>query len=146
MLTDTKNLLSHQWLSLHSDHEQYERYALLIKLSAIIITLTTVIFPNTYLGTIVLLLITWVMEAVWKTFQARTASAIITIEGQLIDNELNKEEEKPVNHYTMYSQWQANRRGLNTLLREYITSSLKPTVLLPYIPLLMLVIILEISP
>lgn len=145
MLTDTKNLLSHQWLSLHSDHEQYERYALLIKLSAIMITLATVIFPSTYLSKIVLLLITWLLEAVWKTFQARTASAIITIERQLINNELNEEEKKPATHYSMYSQWQANRCGLNTLLGEYITTSLKPTVLFPYIPLLMLVIILEIS-
>jgi|MDSY01.2.fsa_nt_gb hypothetical protein len=142
MLTDSNNLLSQQWLSLHNDHEQYERYALLIKLFAIVITLTSFVFSMPPLITTVLLVITWLLEGVWKTFQARTASAIITIEKKLIENEVIEEGKKPVTYYSMYSQWQANRRDLNTLFREYITSSLKPTVLFPYLLLLMLAIVL----
>jgi hypothetical protein len=142
MLTDSKNLLSQQWLSLHNDHEQYERYALLIKLFAIVITLTSFVFSMPPLITTVLLVITWLLEGVWKTFQTRTASAIITIEKKLIENEVIEEGKKPVTYYSMYSQWQANRRDLNTLFREYITSSLKPTVLFPYLLLLMLAIVL----
>jgi len=142
MLTDSNNLLSQQWLSLHNDHEQYERYSLLIKLFAIVITLTSFVFSMPPLITTVLLVITWLLEGVWKTFQARTASAIITIEKKLIENEVIEEGKKPVTYYSMYSQWQANRRDLNTLFREYITSSLKPTVLFPYLLLLMLAIVL----
>jgi hypothetical protein len=142
MLTDSKNLLSQQWLSLHNDHEQYERYALLIKLFTIAMTLTSFVFSMPLLIITVLLVITWLLEGIWKTFQARTASAIITIEKQLLDNEVIEEGKKPVTYYGIYSQWQANRRDLNTLLREYITSSLKPTVLFPYMLLLMLAIVL----
>jgi hypothetical protein len=83
MLTDSNNLLSQQWLSLHNDHEHYERYALLIKLFAIVITLTSFVFSMPPLIITVLLVITWLLEGVWKTFQARTASAIITIEKKI---------------------------------------------------------------
>ena len=142
MLTDSNNLLSQQWLSLHNDHEQYERYALLIKLTATVMTLTAFIFSMPPLSITSLLLITWLLEGVWKTFQARAASTIITIEKQLIENEIIEQSKKPITHCSMYSQWQANRRDLNSLFIEYIVSSLKPTVLFPYIPLLILVITL----
>jgi hypothetical protein len=142
MLTDSNNLLSQQWLSLHNDHEQYERYALLIKLFAIVITLTSFVFSMPPLITTVLLVITWLLEGVWKTFQARTASAIITIEKKLKEDEVIKQSNKPITYYSMYTQWQINQRDLFTLVIEYLTSSLKPTVLFPYIPLFMLVIIL----
>jgi hypothetical protein len=142
MLTDSNNLLSQQWLSLHNDHEQYERYALLIKLFAIVITLTSFVFSMPPLIITVLLVITWLLEGVWKTFQARTASAIITIEKKLKEDEVIKQSNKPITYYSMYTQWQTNQRDLFTLVIEYLTSSLKPTVLFPYIPLFMLVIIL----
>jgi hypothetical protein len=142
MLTDSNNLLSQQWLSLHNDHEHYERYALLIKLFAIMITLTSFVFSMPPLIITVLLVITWLLEGVWKTFQARTASAIITIEKKLKEDEVIKQSNKPITYYSMYTQWQTNQRDLFTLVIEYFTSSLKPTVLFPYIPLFMLVIIL----
>jgi hypothetical protein len=142
MLTDSNNLLSQQWLTLHNDYEQYERYALLIKLTAIVMSLTALVFSISPLSTTLLLVITWLLEGVWKTFQARTAFAIITIEKKLKEDEVIKHSKKPITYYSMYTQWQINQRDLFTLVIEYLTSSLKPTVLFPYIPLFMLVIIL----
>jgi len=36
MTTSPRDLLSQEWNTLHQDHERYDRYALLIKLTAVL--------------------------------------------------------------------------------------------------------------
>ena len=82
----------------------------------------------------------WLQEGIWKTFQQRTANAIIAIEDKLDihNDEQSNESMKP---YLVYMQWQENRPNIQALIVEYVSNSLKPTVMYPYLPLMLVVLI-----
>ncbi|KGJ91347.1 hypothetical protein [Colwellia psychrerythraea] len=140
MITDSKQLLVEQWHTLHNNHETYENYALIIKLVATIVTLIAFTFSVTTFVTLSILAILWLQEAIWKTFQQRTANAILTIEDKLAlpEEEQIHESNKP---YLVYKHWRENRPKTNELITEYLRSSIKPTVIYPYLPLMLLTLI-----
>ena len=41
--------------------------------------------------------------------------------------------------FTLHTRWQAQRRGVLGLVREYLSSAMRPTVAFPYLVLLLLV-------
>tara|TARA_B100000809_G_scaffold239660_1_gene261354 strand:- start:15 stop:443 length:429 start_codon:yes stop_codon:yes gene_type:complete len=140
MKTVSKQLLVEQWQTLHNDHENYESYALIIKLVAITITLFALAFSVTSMATLLLLATLWLQEGIWKTFQQRTVNAIIVIEDKLALTETEHQKES-IQPYLLYKQWQENRPATSALITEYISNSLKPTVLYPYFPLILVVLI-----
>ena len=140
MTTVSKQLLLQQWQTLHNNHENYEQYALIIKLVATTLTLLTLTFSTTLLVALLLLAVLWLQEGIWKTFQCRTANAIMAIEDKLALNEAEQTSES-IQAYLVYQQWQNNRPTSTALVAEYVSNSLKPTVLYPYIPLMLVVVI-----
>ncbi len=141
MTTVTNQLLLKQWQTLHNSHEDYEKYALIIKLAAIASTFLIFTFSITTLVALLLIAALWLQEGIWKTFQSRTADAIMAIEEKLALNETEQSND-PEQLYLFYKQWSANRPNSKMLVTEYIKNSLKPTVIYPYLPLLLLIIIL----
>jgi len=140
MTTDSKQILVAQWQTLHNTHENYENYALIIKLVTIAMTLFTFTLSiNTF---VILLILTtlWLQEGIWKTFQQRTANAIMVIEDKLNIDDIEQTSESDKSHL-VYKQWQDNRPNSTALITEYIGNSLKPTVIYPYVPLMLVVII-----
>ncbi len=140
MTTDSKQLLVEQWHTLHNNHETYENYALIIKLVATTITLFAFAFSVATFVTLLILATLWLQEGIWKTFQQRTANAIITIEDKLAQNEVEQKDESN-EPYLLYKHWQVNRPKTKKLIAEYVSNSLKPTVMYPYLPLLLVVLI-----
>jgi hypothetical protein len=140
MTTDSKQLLVEQWHTLHNNHETYENYALIIKLVATTITLFAFAFSVATFVTLLILATLWLQEGIWKTFQQRTANAIITIEDKLAQNEVEQKDESN-EAYLLYKHWQVNRPNTKKLIAEYVSNSLKPTVMYPYLPLLLVVLI-----
>ena len=140
MTTVSKQLLVEQWRTLHNNHENYESYALIIKLVATAITLFAFTFSVATFVTFLILATLWLQEGIWKTFQQRTANAIIAIENKLDihNDEQSNESMKP---YLVYKQWQENRPNTQVLIVEYVSNSLKPTVMYPYLPLMLIVLI-----
>ena len=140
MTAVSKQLLIEQWQTLHNNHENYESYALIIKLVATAIALFAFTFSVATFVALLILATLWLQEGIWKTFQQRTANAIIAIEDKLAlsESELSSESIKP---YLVYKQWQANRPSTKALITEYVCNSLKPTVLYPYFPLMLVVLI-----
>ncbi len=140
MTTVSSQLLHEQWQTLHNSHESFEQYALIIKLVAI--TSTLLVFTFSVSTPIALLLIAtlWLQEGIWKTFQSRTAGAIMAIEEKFALNESEQSNglDQP---YLLYKQWQANRPNTKAMITEYIQNSLKPTVIYPYLPLMLVLLI-----
>lgn len=136
----SKQFLVEQWKTLHNSHESYEQYALIIKLFAITLTLLTFAFSVSMLVTLFVLTTLWIQEGIWKTFQCRAASAIIAVEDKLALSE-PEDTNDSTEPYLLYKQWQENRSSTAALVTEYVSNSLKPTVLYPYIPLMFIVII-----
>jgi len=140
MTTVSTQLLLKQWQTLHNSHEDYEHYALIIKLVAVSATLCIYIVSLSMIVSLLLIAALWLQEGIWKTFQSRTADAIMVIEDKLAvtDHEKSDEAEQP---YLLYKQWQDSRPNAKVLITEYVKNSLKPTVIYPYLPLLLLIII-----
>jgi len=140
MTTVSKQFLVEQWQTLHNNHENYESYALIIKLVATAITLFALTFSIATIVTLLLLATIWLQEGIWKTYQQRTVNAIIEIEDKLALKEAEQTDES-MQPYLVYKQFQKNRPAVNALIAEYISNSLKPTVIYPYVPLMIVVLI-----
>lgn len=129
---DRTTLLGHEWQTLQNNHEQYERSALLIKLSSLAFFLAgiAVNLPALWLGTAVFLC--WLLEGIYKTYQERLAQRLLGIELLLRDAEPSPPAMQ------LYTEWAARRPSGLSLIACYASSALRPTVAYPYLPTLIL--------
>jgi hypothetical protein len=133
MTVESEALLVKEWQSLHNSHERYEQYALIIKLFSVAVTLFSFAFYQVTIVITLLLAVLWLQEGIWKTYQARTNNRIELIEKALLENNLSA--------FQFYSQWSKNRPSSVGLVMEYIKNALKPTVIYPYFPLILITVI-----
>ena len=69
MTSVSKTLLSQQWQTMHNSYENYEQYALIIKLITVVIAVFAWSFSLPNYITLALIALLWLQEAIWKTFQ-----------------------------------------------------------------------------
>jgi hypothetical protein len=114
--------LGQEWITLQNHYEQYEKGGLLIKLFAIALCAIGFMLALHELVMGLLLLVLWLQEGIFRTFQARLGMRILRIEQGVKTGE-----------------GVASRSGMLGLLREYAVSALRPTVAFPYAVLLLLI-------
>ncbi len=131
----TTSLLASEWSLLQNQFDSYEKYSLLIKLSSIGI-LSAAYFSNhlSVFVLLLLLLILWLQDAIWKTFQARIDARLLQLENYL-SNEHSLESRDGI-AFQFNSLYAQNRPGSVGLLKEYLRQSLRPTVAFPHIVLI----------
>lgn len=129
---DSKALLAGEWQTLQDNHEQYERHALLIKLSCIALCTAGLAahLPLLWIGASVLLL--WLQDGIFKTYQGRLAERLMQVEAQL------GQASPGLPAMQLYTEWTAKRPGGARLIAEYAISASRPTVAFPYLPILLL--------
>lgn len=138
-MTSENNIdLTSEWQVLHYSHEKYEHLALLIKLFSVALTVFTITSSLSCLIAMLLLAVLWLQEGVWKTFQARTSARIEAIENAI---NTNKNTESKFDAFYFYNHWSQNRPTTTNLISSYIKSALKPTVIYPYLPLMIVVLV-----
>ena len=131
-MNSDKNSLELEWVTLQNNFEQSEALSLLIKLSSIIVCLIGIISELTPIVLSPLLVIIWLQDAIWKTFQNRTELRLHKIEAALKDTDASLA-------FQFYSEWSTQRTGSIKLILEYGKSAARPTVAYPYIVLIILV-------
>lgn len=119
----------HEWATLQNNHEQYERCSLLIKLGAIALFVAYLALSLDGLIVLLLMLVLWVQEAIFRTSQSRLGLRILRIE-QCLDDGLSA----PA--YQLHSEWLAARPGTAGLVAEYGKNMVRPTVAFPYVVLI----------
>jgi len=132
--------LAAEWQTLHNSHEKYEHFSLLIKLFAVAIASIAIIFSFSVLLALSLLAILWLQEGIWKTFQARTSDRIENIEQAITTTESsisNASAKSKTVAFQFYRQWANHRPTAVSLIASYIKNALKPTVIYPYFPLML---------
>jgi hypothetical protein len=133
-----------EWQALHNSNESYERFALIIKLTAILLTVYLISFSHSAIISMIFICILWIQEGIWKTYQIRSSNRIVSVEKSLqnieSDNDYQPEEIDAV-AFQLYSQFNENRSGTIALIKEYLHNSLRPTVIFPYTPLIFIVFI-----
>ena len=122
-----------EWCLLQNQFESYEKHSLYIKLSGILIFFLSLGLGISTLPTLLILLVVWLQDAIWKTFQSR-------MEPRLFQIEKNIREETEGSEFQFNSEYQlAATSGLSKIL-EYAKQAIRPTVAFPHIVLLIIFI------
>ncbi|GGD64457.1 hypothetical protein [Lacimicrobium alkaliphilum] len=120
-----------QWITLHRQYEHYEYLALVIKLAGVMTALTGLFSAMDCWPVLLILAVLWLLEGIWKTFQARLEVSLMALENTQAETTL----------FPVYNNWQQNRPGLVTLVGQYLRASLRPTVAFPYIVLMLIILL-----
>lgn len=126
--------LKNEWAILHNDIERYERFSLIIKLFSVFVCVIAIAHDVVWWFAIALVFILWLQDAIWKTFQKRTETRVLAIEEKI---KLKAGDDTALQ---FYSEWENARQGAIGLVKEYLSSALKPTVAFPYIILIALML------
>ena len=140
MSDEQPQILQSEWSTLQNQFDSYEKCSLAIKLFSVLICCILVFVLDTGLWPWVVVVILWLQDAIWKTFQNRIGQRLEVVE-QAIQNNLHH---NPDNASQMGMQfnlaWNQSRHDAIGLVSEYNKQSLKPTVAYPHVVLMALVI------
>lgn len=125
-----------EWTLLQNQCDSYEKFSLVIKLTAL--TLFTLCAIDGLWGIIPALIMCalWLQDAIWKTFQARIEVRLLELETFFCNEQTS--ESNALKPFQFNREYQANRGGTAGLLREYCGQAVRPTVAFPYVFLLLL--------
>lgn len=124
-----------EWSLLQNQFDSYEKYSLLIKLANTGVLCTAYFVNRMSVFILFLLLILWMQDAIWKTFQSRIETRLLQLENCIFD----ESDEKA---FQFNSQYLKNRPGSAGLIKEYLKQALRPTVAFPHVALVIMLLVL----
>ena len=130
---EAKNIKT-EWCVLQDQYDSYEKHSLYIKLVSVTVLVATGIAGVMPVFTSLVLLVLWLQDAIWKTFQSR-------IETRLLQVESNISEKVDEHAFQFNTQYQSIRLKGLSLLGEYIHQSVRPTVAFPHAALILILLI-----
>ncbi len=123
--------LKNEWSILQNQVHSYEQYSLAIKLLNIGLLSAAYISSNMSIFVLCMLLLLWIQDAIWKTYQSRIECRLLQIENCLLNN-IDKQA------YQLNSDYQKNRPGSIALVSEYLRQAIRPTVAFPHAVLIVI--------
>jgi hypothetical protein len=114
-----------EWQTLQNNYEQHEKNALLIKLTCLSIFLLSQAMGSPLLWATFIVLLCWMLESIFKTYQSRLGERLLKIEVSI-------KQGKEHDGMQFHTEWQSNRTNGARLIIEYAKHALKPTVAYPY--------------
>ena len=130
-----KTELESEWLLLQNQFDSYEKYSLIIKLFSVGIIAFAYTSKAVSTFVLILLLVLWLQDAIWKTFQARIETRLLQVEAGFVAGADNS-----VTGCQFNSQYLETRPGTVGLIVEYFKQSLRPTVAFPHCVLIVMTI------
>lgn len=121
-----------EWVALQHDYERYEGRALAIKLAAVLVFFAGAALQLSPWLVCLMLLVLWLQEAIFKTYQSRLGDRLLQLEHQIAAWGRLGEASLP---FQLHSNWLAYRRSTVGLLGEYLSMACRPTVAFPYVVL-----------
>jgi len=122
-----------EWCLLQNQFESYEKHSLYIKLISILMLFLSEIFSVSMISIFLILLVLWLQDAIWKTFQSR-------IEPRLLKIEKNIREKTEGSEFQFNKEYQlVETSGLSKIL-EYAKQAIRPTVAFPHIVLMIILV------
>jgi flagellar biosynthesis component FlhA len=120
-------VLSQEWNTLQNNYEQYEKSALLIKLTAVVLCAIGVVLGIDTFVVAMIVLVLWVQEGIFRTYQSRLGDRLMRVEKLLAGDEQSEGAA-----FQLHTEWHANRPGVAGLIAQYAANTLKPTIAFPY--------------
>ena len=126
--------LEDEWCLLQNQFDSYEKHSLYIKLLSIVILLAAEItnLPSFFIALILVVL--WLQDAIWKTFQSRIEARLLQIERAMVESE-------EASAFQFNSDYLSTRLSGLGLINEYICQSIRPTVAFPHLVLIAIILI-----
>jgi len=125
-----------EWCLLQNQFESYEKHSLYIKLISILMLFLSEIFSVSMISIFLILLVLWLQDAIWKTFQSR-------IEPRLLKIEKNIREKTEGSEFQFNKEYQlVETSGLSKIL-EYARQAIRPTVAFPHIVLMIILLLMH---
>ncbi|NRA53585.1 MAG: hypothetical protein HRU23_05525 [Gammaproteobacteria bacterium] len=127
--------LANEWQLLQNQCDSYEKHSLYIKL--VTITLFCLAYWLNRCDAILLIitLILWGQDAIWKTVQARIEQRLLALEMELI----SVNDSVVTTAYSYHLNYRKSRPSTVGLIKEYARQALRPTVTFPYFILVIII-------
>lgn len=129
-----KNEFKTEWCLLQNQFDSYEKHSLYIKLLSVIVLLAAEISGVISIFIILVLVVLWLQDSIWKTFQARIEPRLLRIEKYI-----SEESEESV--FQFNSEYHRVRLSGLSLISEYVRQSIRPTVAFPHVVLLLILLV-----
>ena len=123
-----------EWSLLQNQFDSYEKHSLYIKLTSIFILFATQVTITNTIYVLFLLIVLWLQDAIWKTFQSR-------IETRLLQIEMHIAQASKEGAFQFNSEYQKVRFSGMSLIKEYACQALRPTVAFPHAVLIFILLI-----
>jgi hypothetical protein len=123
-----------EWCLLQNQFDSYEKHSLYIKLLSVIVLLAAEISDVINIFIVLVLVVLWLQDAIWKTFQSRIELRLFQIEKYI--SEKNEE-----SAFQFNSEYHRVRLSGISLIIEYAHQSIRPTVAFPYSILILILVI-----
>ena len=133
-------LLQSEWVTLQNQFDSYEKCSLAIKLFSILLCCILVFTLDAGVWSLLVVVILWLQDAIWKTFQNRIGQRLEVVEQAIQDNPHHAQERLLHSGMQFNLAWNQSRPKAIGLISEYIKQSLKPTVAYPHVVLVALII------
>ena len=130
-MNSNENDLMTEWHLLQNQFDSYEKHSLYIKLVSIIVLLSAEISALLGISSVLILLVLWGQDAIWKTFQSRIEPRLFKIERSIATDC----SENACQFNTDYNQLSL---GGIALIIEYIRQSIRPTIAFPHVVLIII--------
>ncbi len=135
-LLDNTEAAAQEWAVLQPLYERYEWSALVIKLLAVTLFSVGLAIDMPMPWLVLLCLVWWLQEAIFKTYQARLGTRLLRIEQWIAGDAAAA----TLQFFQLHRDWSAQRAGSLGVLSEYLRSASRPTVAFPYGLLLLLAV------
>ena len=127
-LLDNTQAAAQEWAILQPLYERYEGSALVIKLLAVTLFSAGLVIDILAPWLVLLCLVLWLQEGIFKTYQARLGARLLQLEQLLAGDAVAS----GMLAFQLHRGWAAQRAGSGGLLLEYLHSASRPTVVFPY--------------
>lgn len=129
-----KNEFMTEWCLLQNQFDSYEKNSLYIKLLSIVVLLSAEISGAIDISMVFILVILWLQDAIWKTFQSRIEPRLLQIEKYI-----SVDSNESVCQFN--SEYQKIRLSGLALIIEYAGQSVRPTVAFPHVVLILFLLV-----
>jgi len=125
-----ESYLAKEWSVLQNQYDSYEKFSLVIKLFSIGLISFSYFLHHMGLLTLLLLLVLWLQDAIWKTFQSRINLRILEVERGLAEN--SGDGGPGIKAFQYNRDYAFTRPGFFGLIREYLKHAFRPTIAYPH--------------
>jgi len=123
---DSHQNLAHEWRLLQNQFDSYEKHSLIIKLVSVTLCAVAGLFGSGNAELVFLLVVLWIQDAIWKTFQSRIEYRLLAIEAAFRND-------SEIEALQFNSAFLESRPGAAGLCLEYFSQCVRPTVIFPHL-------------